>query len=303
MKAVDLVAQVRSMLLGTLGAEVTLLDGPYDPVEAKLRFKYSKRGISNGAILSSGLNTFIVLEVNSQGTEAVVLPGADGGPNVPLPDRQLVMIRPRITEWAAFREIQGEARSLSSNLNGLFWPKVLNGPVDWSNGVYPVPDDFGDPIRLVRARYQFSGETAWAVMGDTEYQAERRVIRVNATPHAAINVEFTFAMPFDIPTDLDTELDDLGLTGALPDILAMGACATLVRSFEGRRVQPGSQGDTRRSEEVQGGMSASLARQWRGEQQAAINAEHARLAGTYGWQMALPSGGERAPWLQDSGRR
>jgi hypothetical protein len=293
----DLVSTVRSLLLGSLGAEATLLDGPYDPADDRLRFKYPKRGIAPGVVLSAGLNTFYVLETASQGAEAVVLSRFDGGPDLPLPDRQVVMIRPRITSWASFREIRTEARSLSSPLNGLFWPKVLAGPVDWSNGVYPLPDDFGTPLRLVRSRYKFSGETAYGTLGDAEYQVERNAIRVSATPPAAISVEFTFAMPFDIPEDLDAELDDLGITDALPNILATGAAATLVRSFEGRRVQPGSQGDTRRSEEVQTSSSSSLARQWRAEQGLAIQQEYARLLGTYGWQMPLPSGDERA-WGQ-----
>ncbi len=291
----DLVSQVRSLLLGSLSAEVTVLDGPYDPADDRLKFKYAKRGLAAGAVISAGLDTFYVLEVNSQGLEAVVLPSFDGGPDLPLPDRQVVMVRPRLTSWMAFREIQNEARTLSSPLNGLFWPKTLDAPVDWANGIYPLPDTFGTPIRLVRARYRFSGETAWASM-DAEYQPERKAVRVYATPPAAISVEFTFAMAFDVPEDLDAECDDLGLVGIYPNILATGAAATLVRSFEGRRVQPGSQGDPRRAEEVQVYASATLARQWRAEQKQMIDEEYARLVTVFPWQQPLPSGGERAPW-------
>lgn len=302
MNAGDLVAQVRSMLFGALGTDMNLLDGAYDPSDNRIRFKYAKRSLAVGATLSVGLNTFYVLEVASTGLEALILPRYDGGPDVAVPDGTPVYIKPRMTAWAGFRELQSEARSLSSPLNGLYWPKVLAGPVDWSNGVYPLPDDFGDPIRLVRSRYKFSGETAYATMGDTEFQVERRAVRANATSPAAISVEFTFAMPFDIPLDLDTELDTLGINNAYADIMAMGAAATLVRAFEGRRVQPNSQGDTRRSEEVSVGSSSALARQWRAEQKMAIDQEYARLIGTYGYQMALPFGDERAPWASQSAR-
>jgi hypothetical protein len=82
----------------------------------------------------------------------------------------------------------------------------------------------------------------------------------------------------------------------------MGAAATLVRAFEGRRVQPNSQGDTRRSEEVSVGSSSALSRQWRAEQKMAIDQEHARLLATYGYQMVLPSGDERAPWYSAGAR-
>ncbi len=302
MIAADLVAQVRSLLLGSLTTEVNLLDGAYDPSDNRLHFKYSKRSLAPGTILSVGLNTFYVLEVGSSGVDAVVLPSYDGGPDVAAPDQSVVFIKPRLTTWAAFREIQSEARSLSSPINGLYWPKTLEGPVDWANGVYDLPTDFGAPIKLTRSRYKFSGESAWATLGDAEYQVERNAVRVNATPPGAIAVEFTFAMPFDLPTDLDSDLVPLGIDDTYADILAMGAAATLVSSFEGRRVQPSSQGDTRRAEEVSLGGSAALARAWRALQKQAIDQEHARLLGTYGYQMALPSGGERAPWSSASAR-
>ena len=254
-------------------------------------------------MLTCGLNTWYVLEVGSDNKSVVVSPSYDGGPDLPASSGDIVRIRPRVTNWAIFREINSEILSMSSPLNGLFWTKTLGVEgTDWRNGTYDVPlvegvppDEvpWGDPIRVATARYRMPGVDAWMLSGEAVYQADKRVVRIAVQPPSGTTSEVIMAMPFTTFADLD-DVADHGLNDFTQDIPCLGAAASLVMSFEGRRIQPMSQGDSRRAEEVSVGSGANLARQWRTAQRQAIDAEYARLLRLYGWQQAIPQTVEMA---------
>jgi hypothetical protein len=285
----DLVAEVRSMLSGSMGDELTTLSEPYIAGSGLLNFQYAKRAMSAGATLSVGLNTFYVLEVASQGAQAVVLPSYDGGPDADAPLGSIVRVKPRFTNWAIFRELSQEFATMSSPTSGIYSAQWFASPVDWSYGVYDLPDIYGDPIRLIRSRAQISGTTEWQPINSAEWQPEQRAVKTADIPDGASLVEFTFAMPFGAPASLEDELSDLGLPPEAEDIPTLGACVGLSLSGESRRAQPYAQGDTRRAEEVPIGASTSISREFSRAYRSRLNDEAARLLSVYGYYSQVAS--------------
>lgn len=285
----DLVAEVRSMLAGSMGDELTTLSEPYIAGAGLLNFQYPKRAMQAGAVLSIGLNTFYVLEVANSGAQAVVLPSYDGGPDVDAALGAIVRVKPRFTNWAIFRELRQEFSTMSSPSSGLYSAQWFASTVDWAYGVYDLPDIYGDPIRLIRSRAKISGTTEWQPINAAEWQPEQRAVKTFDVPDGASLVEFTFAMPFGTPASLEDDLSDLGVPPEAEDIPTISACVSLSLSGESRRVQPFAQGDSRRAEEVSVGSNATLSRQFARTYAERVNQEAARLLSVYGYYAQVAS--------------
>lgn len=295
----EAVTTVRSLLTGALLDEVSVLDQPYvAATDEKITLKFPKRSLSQGSVLSAGLNTFMAMQVSGDGAEIQVLPSMDGGPNLDLPAGTVVNIRPQFTTWAIVREMQAEIDAMSSPDTGLYAPVAFQfDSIDRHNGTYTIdlpvpppgqPEVF--PFRLLKAEYQNSGIDAWNTFTDAEFQRHEMVVRVFCDPPAVVAYKFTLAVPFGQIIDLDTNLADIGVSDFITDIPIYGAAATMSLGWEGRRTQPFSQGDSRRAAEVQVGSNTSLSRMWRIRQQETINQELTRLIGLYGWRQPITSG-------------
>jgi hypothetical protein len=293
----DLVNEVRSMLSGSMGDELTTLSEPYIAGSGLLNFQYPKRAMTAGATLSLGLNTFYVLETASGGLQAVVLPSYDGGPDEDAVLGSVVRVKPRYTNWAIFRELSQEFATLSSPTSGLYSAQWFDAPVDWAYGTYEFPEEYGDPLRLVRARAKISGTTMWHPINSAEYQPEQRVVRTTDIPDGAVTVEFTFAMRFGTPVSLTDDLEDLGLPPEASDLPTLGACAALSLAGESRRNQPFAQGDSRRAEEVPPGASTSVSREFARAYKQRVDEEAARLVATFGgYYSQVPSMHDGRAW-------
>ena len=293
----DAVQSVRSMLTGSMLGDITVLENPYNPLsDTSLTFRYGKTSIAPGSILSVGLNTFYVLEVSSGGSSVVVLPSADGGPNVACPAGEIVYVQPHFTTAAVYRELIGEAAGLSSPMNGLYAVAMLQSDgVSYSDGVYVIDsNDIAagrEILRLIKAEYRIGDTYAWQDFTDCQWQPSGSVVRVFQDPPDATEYLFTFATTFGTPTALDDDLLDFGITDTVAECMTLGAAAAMALGWEGRRTQPLSQGDSRRAQEVNVSSNTSLARMFESKKQARVNEEAARLLSVYGVRQPNTSGG------------
>lgn len=294
----EAVQTVRSMVTGSMMDEVSVLGAPYDPdTDLSITLRYAKRNAGQGAVISVGLNTFIVTNVSSDGLTLEVIPSADGGPNVACPENEIVYFRPTFTTWAVVRELQSEIDSMSSPDVGLYQPwTVMASELAWTSGTYEIPvrDDGRYPFRLLRSEYQVRGVGSTQVFTDAEFQITTNSIRVFSDPRDMEGLRFTLALPFGRIVDLSTDYADIGLDQGLTDIPSLGAASTMVLGWEGRRTQPMSQGDTRRAGEVGANTNATLSARWRQRQKDAIESERARLIGMYGYRIPLSYGYEQS---------
>lgn len=293
----EAIQSVRSMLTGSMLGDITVLDTPYDPItDDRITLRYGRPALAQGAILSVGLNTFVALEVANNGTEVVVLPSADGGPNVAAPAGEIVYVQPHFTTASVYREIVSEIQGLSSPLNGLYAIAMFQSDgVSYSDGVYYVdPDNLAagrEILRMVKAEYRIANTEAWQTFTDAEWQPSASVVRVFADPPQATEYLFTFATTFGTPTLLDDDLLDFGVTDVIAECAQLGAAAAMALGWEGRRTQPLSQGDSRRAQEVNVTGNTSLARMFESKKQARVNEEAARLLSQYGIRQNIVSGG------------
>lgn len=293
----DAITNVRSMMTGSLIDEISLLDAPYDPItDSSITLRYPKPKIGHGALVTVGLNTFIVLEVSSDGRVLTVLPSFDGSPNVAAAAGDIVRIKPQFTDYAIFREIVSEIEAMSSPNSGLFSTVMLGSTnMNYFDGVYYIdPDDIGagrTVLRIAKAEYQVAGTDAWQRFSQCEWQPAADVIRVFYNPPGATQFNFILAVTFGVPTGLDTDLDaTCGVPDSMADIPILGACSTLALGWEGRRTQPVVQGNSRRASEVAPSSNTSLSRQYQARQQQRLADELARLTQQYPWHSVVASG-------------
>ena len=289
------VAQVRSLVTGSLLDEVSVLALPYDPLtDSTITLKYPKKALANGSVICVGLNTLQVMTTNQDGSVLEVLPNMDGGPAVSVPEGSVVLVRPFVTTFAAYREISNEVQGLSSRNTGLFavWEYIVTA-LNRQSGTYPLdglsPTDTV-PFRLLRFEYRYAGTTTWQQSTDAELQVYSNTLRVFQDPPGAIEYRFSLAIPYGQITSLEQTFEDIGITDAQSNIPCLGAAATMALSWSGRRAQPFSQGDSRRASETQQGSMAALSQQYRRTQQENLLDEVARLQAAYTYRQPAVSG-------------
>ena len=184
--------------------------------------------------------------------------------------------------------------SMNSAYLGLFQPWVIQGvTLNWRTGVYAIPErtDGQYPFRLLKSEYLIAGSTEeWFPFTDAELVRQGNAIHVFSDPPQVANFRFSLAVGFGQMVDLTTDLTTLGVTNALAGIPMLGAAATMCLGWEGRRVQPVFQGDSRRATEVQATSNSALSMRFRQQQQAAITEECARLLKEWGYRQPQQSG-------------
>lgn len=284
----DLVAEVHSMIMGSMPSEISLLAENYTPGDSTLTLLYPKKTLNAGSIISVGLNTFQILAADAVGQVLTVYAKADGGPDLPASSGDLVRIKPRYTDWSVFREINGEIITMSSPASGLYAVATFTSTPDYVNGTYTLPVEWtAIPQRLLRVRYQKLGTDSFQTLRNAEWQPESQQVRIYGAQPGASQIEFTFAFPFSVTDSLTTDVTTLGLSTFTQDIPGLGAAANLLRATEGRRQQVFSQGDPRRPDEISPGANIGLSREFARIQSERISQEAARLLTQYGYQMSV----------------
>jgi len=113
------------------------------------------------------------------------------------------------------------------------------------------------------------------------------VIVLNDNPGTASIYTVIAGTPFDLTTwDDDTDLEtDCGLEASMLDIPPLGAAWRLLAPREIDRMEMGTQGEPRSAQEVQGGMTAAVARGLKALRDTRLADEAARLKNMYPWSM------------------
>lgn len=289
----DLVTKTRSMLGGGIGATMARTAAPYNPGDSTITLQTAQR-ISAGSLISVGLNTFYVTGVTQDALTFQVIAGADGGPDEAFLSNSIALIKPRQTNWRIFQELHDAIVDLASPRSGVFWAASFEADVRYSDFVYPLPELWWEsdqqPIKLLRTRYRRGTGSGndWQDLSAAHWLPERYAVRLMFQPDDARKFEFTFAFPFIPPSTLDEDLFDLGLTEpSTQDLPPLRAAGRLALGVEGRRVQPYSQGDTRRPEEVPVTASLGVERDFLREYREGVMAEQSKLQALWAPRFAM----------------
>jgi len=240
-------------------------------------------GITDGMVLSSGLNVWYVRGVSVSDRKVFIVPGIDNSPLSPVTAGDLVYVRPRMTDWYAFNHLNDEIRHLSAPTNGLYQLKSWTADVDPTYQSYDVPPEADNLLSLMRVRYRLPGTPdvyvdlpsfgwKWHTGSDTNRIQLLRNIPVGT------EVQFVYKAPFTLATSLsDDVVETCGLAETMTDLPALGVSMMLLHTTESRRVQVQTQGDARRAEEVPATANSNAASQLRRLYRERVQDEYARL--------------------------
>lgn len=270
-----LVSDTRLLIQGSMSDEIAVLGSAYSPGSGLLNLSSTPRAIGPGAVLSSGLNVWYVLSVDTGGATLTVLGGHEGARDDALPSGAVVRVRPRITDYALFTEINRDIRALGSRGTGLFHPYVHEFGFEptWETYPRPVEADGGWPVNI---EYLVDGSpNTWRPQRGWRALPDGGVQLVGSSGGTRLRI--TYGMPFRPAPDLSF---DLVAEGRMPEVmlevLSLGAAASQLRTMEARRVQVTAQGDARNPTEVPMTGNTSVAREYMRIRQERLEA--ARLA-------------------------
>ena len=279
----DLVSDVRRMMYGSMSEKLNIIATDAASGVDEIELQLDVTGISEGMIVSSGLNVWYVKGVSPSDKKVFVIPYIDGSPGSALTVGDIVYIRPRMTEWYAFNSLNDEIRSLSSPTNGLYQLKSWTVDSDPTYQTYDVPAANSDLLSLSRVRYRSPGTTdvyfdlptsAWRWQTGTDTNRVRLLRNVPS----GTKVQFVYKAPFTPATALtDNVVTTCGLAETMIDIPPLGVAMLLLHTTENRRNQIQTQVDARRTDEVQSGGNTSAATQMRRLYRDRIQDEYARL--------------------------
>lgn len=291
-RMMDLIADARRIAYGSMADQLNFLAEEAPLGAAELKVVMDPVGITPGMVLSSGLNVYYVTGVVTSEKKVLVYPTYDNSKSDALAAGAPIMIRPRVTDWALFNDVNTVIRSLSSSTYGLYregsWTTTLEGV--WNT--YPIPADAQDMTNLIRASVRQLGYTddAWFEVppNSIKWQPEHNVIRFTSYYTSGHEVRFDYKAPFKQATALtDDVVVDLGLAETMTDIPPLGAAIKLLRTTESRRSNIHAQGDPRRPDEVPGGMNTSAGRDLDREFRQRVSDEHIRLVNRNPWVRQL----------------
>jgi hypothetical protein len=279
----DLVADVRRITYGSMSEKINLIGTSASAVVDEVTLELDVTGISEGMILSSGLNVWYVKGVSSNDRKVFVVPGIDNSPSNAITAGDMVYVRPRMTDWYAFNMLNDEIRSLSSPTNGLFQLKSWTADVDPTYQSYDVPSAASNLTSIHRVRYRLPGTPdVWVDLPSFAWKwhtgtGTNRVQLLRNIP-VGTEVQFVYKAPFTQATSLSDDVVSVcGLSETMVDIPALGVAVMLLNTTESRRVQVQTQVDARRSDEVPATANSSQATQMRRLYRERIQDEYSRL--------------------------
>lgn len=279
----DLVADVRRMTYGSMSEKINVVATSASAIVDEVSLELDTSGISEGMILSSGLNVWYVKGTSVSDKKVFVVPGIDNAPNAGVSAGDMVYIRPRMTDWYAFNALNDEIRALSSPTNGLFQLKSWTADVDPTYQSYDVPVGASDLLSLHRVRYRLPGTPdVWVDLPSRSWRwhtgTDTNRVQLLRNIPVGTEVQFVYRAPFTVATGLsDDVVSDCGLADTMTDIPVLGVTMLLLNTTENRRLQVQTQGDPRRADEVPATANSSAATQMRRLYRDRIQDEYARL--------------------------
>lgn len=259
------IEEVREHLDGARGDEANTLAAAYTAGGTSLAFTYELGNIAPGAVLSVGLSTFRVVSVNTAAKTAAVIPGYQGSTDADQAAGALVRVNPPFTDHRILRAINRHLGALSSPSVGLY--RVLSENVAFTPAVqgYEMSDD--ELLRVLEVRRESYGpEVGWPRVRASEWDLLRAADTTDFPSGVAIrlregnsgrDVQVVYAAPYDYLDSLTALVSTTGISREAEDIPPLGAAIRLMSGREVSRNRTGSQGDTRRANEVPPGAVAA----------------------------------------------
>lgn len=279
----DLVADARRITYGSMTEQINLIDGTVAAGTTTIPMQLDISGITPGMILSSGLNVWYVTGSSPGDKQVFVVPGYDNSPQDAAADNDIVIVKPKVTDWYLFNTINDEIVKLSSPTNGLYKIGSWVENVSPTYQTYEVPAGALNMTSLARVRYRWPGTPdVWSDLRPSSYRwivsESDNKIQVLVNVPSGTEIEFTYKAPFTKATALtDDPVEDCGLADTMLDIPPLGAAAMLLRSTDGRRNQIQVQGDSRRAAEVGSSANLSTASAIDRDYKGRVQDEYARL--------------------------
>ena len=279
----DMVAEVRRLVYGTLTEQLNLIKKDYAPNQTEIFLDMDTSQIQPGMILSSDLNVWYVRNVNSGSRSVRVIPGYDNAPKVGGKAGDFVYIRPRMTEWYAFSQLNNQFRLLSAPGRGLYQVGSWLAPVNSTYQTYEIPRElplYGEAFdSIVRIRYRLPGTPdVWYELQNKSYRVmDDKIQLLYNVPTGGAELEFTYRARFNQAKALTDDVGvDVGLQESAWDIPPLGVAINLIRTTESRRNQVQTQTDARRGAEVPPESNIMDATRLERQYNARVNEEYAR---------------------------
>jgi hypothetical protein len=277
----DLVADTRRIAYGSMSNQLNFLSAEAPLGAAELFMSLDLGAIAPGMVLSSGLNVYYVTGVVPGEKKVLVFPTYDNSRSDALPMGSPVMIRPRVTDWLLFNNVNDVIRQMSSSTFGLYREGSWTAPVDSAWQTYDIPLAAQSMTAFLKAQVRDPGSTdVWFDLpaNSVQWQPENNTVRMTRDYMSGTDIRFFYRAPFTQATGLtDDVVVDCGLAESMTDIPPLGAAVALLRTTESRRNQIHAQGDPRRAEEVQPMGNAQAARELDRDFRGRVDDEYARL--------------------------
>lgn len=289
----DVIADTRRLAYGSMADQLNFLAADAPLGAGELEFTMDVSPITPGMVLSSGLNVYYVISVDTNTKKVIVHQSYDNSRNDALPIGSPVMIRPRVTDWLLFSYINDVVKALSSTTYGLYRQGSWEDPnLDQVWGTYPIPASAADMTNLIRVQTMYFYNTdLWVDVPQNliDWQPERGIVRIKGAIPMGFPLKFDYRAPFTPATSLTDDLEvDMGLAESMHDLPALGAAVRLLRTTEARRSQTHNQSDPRRADEVQSGANTAAATDLNREFRQRVNDEYARLIQRNPYTQAIP---------------
>lgn len=279
----DMVADARRMAYGSMTEQINLISGTVAPAATTIPMQLDISGITPGMILSSGLNVWYVTGSSPGDREVFVIPGYDNSPYEAAANGDIVILKPKVTDWYLFTTLNDEISRLSSPINGLYRIGTWVTDVSPTYQTYEVPLEALNMTNLARVRYRWPGTPdVWSDIRTSSYRwivsEDANKIQLLVNVPSGTEIEFTYKAPFLRAASLaDDPILDCGLSETMLDIPPIGVAAAVMRSTDGRRNQITVQGDSRRAGEVQSSANLSTGSALDREYKSRVQEEYARL--------------------------
>lgn len=291
------VDRTRQYLQSGYTSERNQLAANYTAGSGTLTFKYPLGGITKGAKLSVGLNTFYVWDVNPSTLTATVTAAEGGSTDVNLTSGATVHVRPLFPDFDVFNALNEEVQSLSSPQSGLFQVKTID--LTYNSAIDGYDISATDIQSIYEVRFQEPGPFKdWPRVPAHEWVLERKAfvtdfpsgtaLRLNRGGWPGYDVRVTYMAPYASFAALTDDVTSVcGVSAQAADIPPIGAAVRLIAGREIKRNFTEAQPDTRRAEEVPPGAVANSSRSLMLLRQQRIAEEAARLRAQYPYSQAI----------------
>lgn len=285
----DVIAGVRRYLSDPVGQRNYVATH----ISGIMSFDHPLKGIQEGTIVSSGLQTFYVSDVNTstntvtvhqeQGSAALLSPGA------------MVRVHPRVTDWDALQSVNDELVALSSPVNGLFQMKTVDLTYSSSLTGYNFSAADVQSIYEIRAATPGPREEWPRLPSGSGYRLDRSAPTSDFAAGQALNIFTPGFQGYDLRVMYKAAFgkfaaladDSATVCGLLDSTVSLVMVGSAIRLMAGREIARNltdAQGDTRRASEVPAGAVANSVNGLRILRQQMIMEEAARLTSMYPMQ-------------------